>query len=73
MQENVYMKYMKTAAMLPQSRCDNHLNALEIDLIHKSHNAPVPYPAMHRSEQKCAHLCSECCIVGYGRGALWDL
>ena len=56
-----------------------------IDQIHKSHNAPVTYPqelitvisswhpAMHHSEQKCAHFCSEWCIVGYGTGALWDL
>ena len=43
------------------------------DLICKSHNAPVPYPTMHHSEQKCAHFCSEWCIMGYGRGALWDL
>ena len=28
---------------------------------------------MHHSEQKCAHFCSEWCIVGYGTGALWDL
>ena len=27
---------------------------------------------MHHSEQKCAHFCSEWCIVGYGTGALWD-
>ena len=45
----------------------------EIDQPHKSHNAPVPYPTMHHSEQKCAHFCSEWCIVGYGTGALWDL
>ena len=47
-------------------RCD------EIDQFHKSHNAPVPYPRMHDSEQKCAHFCFEWCIVGYGTGALWD-
>ena len=41
------------------------------DQIHKSHNTPVPYPTMHHSEQKCAHFCSEWCIVGYGTGALW--
>ena len=41
--------------------------------IHKSHNAPVPYPTMQHSEQKCAHFCSEWCIVGYGTGALWHL
>ena len=28
---------------------------------------------MYHSEQKYAHFCSEWCIVGYGRGALWDL
>ena len=44
-----------------------------IDLIHKSQNAPVPYPTMQHPEQKCAHFCSECCIVGYGTGAFWDL
>ena len=43
------------------------------DLIQKSHNAPVPYPTMHHSEQKYAHFCSEWCIVGYGTGAVWDL
>ena len=37
-----------------------------IDLILKSHNASVPYPRMQHSEQKCAHFCSEWCIVGYG-------
>ena len=46
--------------------------AYTIDLIQKSHNAPVPYPTMQHSEQKCAHFCSECCIVGYETGALWD-
>ena len=43
------------------------------DLIHKSHNASVPCPTMHHSEQKCTHFCSEWCIVGYGTGELWDL
>ena len=44
-----------------------------IDLIHKSQNAPVPYPTILYSEQKCAHFCSEWSIVGYVTGALWDL
>ena len=39
----------------------------------RSHNAPVPYPTMHHSEQKCSHFCSEWCIVGYGTYAFWDL
>ena len=28
-----------------------------IDLLHKSHNAPVPYHIMHHSEQRCLFLC----------------
>ena len=35
-----------------------------VHLIHKSQNAPVPYPTMVHSEQKCAHFCSEWIIVG---------
>ena len=41
-----------------------------IDPFHKSHNAPVLYPTMPHSEQKCAHICSELCTVAYGTGAL---
>ena len=28
---------------------------------------------MQHPEQKCAHFCSGCCIVGYGTRAFWDL
>ena len=49
------------------------LTVFVIDQFYKSHNASVPYPTMHHSEQKCAHFCSEWCIVGYGTDALWDL
>ena len=49
-----------------------HCRICEIVLL-ESHNAPVPHPTVHHSEQKCAHFCSEWCIVGYGTGALWDL
>ena len=45
---------------------------MAIDLIHKSHNAPAPYPTMHHSQQKYANFCSEWGIVGYGIGALSD-
>ena len=31
----------------------------------KSHNALFPYPTIHHSEQKCAHFCSACCLVGF--------
>ena len=49
-----------------------------IDPIHKSHNAPVPYPTMHQScisqctISQCTHFCSDWYIVGYGTSALWD-
>ena len=46
---------------------------MAIDLTHKSQKAPVPYPTMLHSEQKCAHFCSEWSIVWYGTGAFWDL
>ena len=39
----------------------------------QSNNAPVPYPTMHNSEQKCAHFCSEWCTVGHEVAVLWDL
>ena len=34
--------------------------------IHKSHNAPVPYPTMH-------HFVTEMCIFLLQNGALWDI
>ena len=42
------------------------------DLLLKSQNAPVAYPTMLHSEQKCAHFCPEWSIVGYATGAFWD-
>ena len=41
-----------------------------IDLIHKSHSAPVPYLIMHHAEKKFEHFCPEWCIVGYRTGVL---
>ena len=35
-----------------------------LNQIYKSDNAPVTYPTMHHSEQKCAYFCSEWCAVG---------
>ena len=52
---------------------DRLIFIMGIDQFHKSQNAPVPYPTMLYSEQKCAHFCSEWSIVGYGAGAFWDL
>ena len=44
-----------------------------IDHFHNSQNAPVTYPTMLHSEQKCGHFCSEWSIVGYGTGAFREL
>ena len=44
--------------------------------IHQSHKfrkSPVPYPTRYHSEQRCAHFCSEWCIVEYGTGPLWGI
>ena len=49
------------------------VNSFTINQSHKARSALAPYPTMHHSEQKCAHFCSEWCIVGYGTSALWDL
>ena len=46
---------------------------LAIEQPHKSHNAPVPHPTMHYSEQNCAHFCPEQHFDVYGTGALWGV
>ena len=56
-------------------RCELYepwLTYASIDLIHKSQNAPVPYPMTLHLEQKCVHHCYGWSIVGYGTGAFWD-
>ena len=63
----VYIQVVTRWATVPDKKLHR------IDLIHKSHNATVPYSTMHHSEQKCAHFCSEWCIVGYETSELWDL
>ena len=50
-----------------------HTNFIATDQSPKFHNAPVPYPTMHESEQKCVHSCSELYNVRYGTDALWYL
>ena len=34
-------------------------NKVDWPILHKSHNAPVPYPTVQNSEHKCTHFCSE--------------
>ena len=56
-------------SMLLHWHWDNHT----MDKFPKSQNAPVPYPTMLHSDQKCAHFWSEWSIVGYGTSTFWDL
>ena len=42
------------------------ISAETIDQFNKFHNAPVPYPTMLYSEQKCV-------IISVLNGALWDI
>ena len=55
-----------------------------IDLLHKSHNAPIPYPIMHHFVTEmcmCAHFCYkmvhcgifDVCIVGFMRWVYWHV
>ena len=69
----VYVHYLiVTAGILAGNDISDSTVDL-IELIPKSHNAPVPYRTMNLSEQKCPHFCSEWCNVGYGTGILWYL
>ena len=62
------------AAELPTFLKYNFYNGCKAtNQFHKSQNAPVPYPIMHHSEQKCAHFCSEWNIMRFGTGVCWDL
>ena len=58
----LYSGQQRYGSAIHLARCGNVI----IKSIHDSHNAPVPYPTMLHSEQKCAHFCTEWCIVGYG-------
>ena len=48
-----------------------------IDLFHKTHNAPVPYPTAHHFVTEmctCVHISvTKCCVVGYWYNVSWDL
>ena len=71
-----YVNIMSENALTPFFYKDYHLPALDqyrgILPIDQSHNASVPYLTINHSKQKCAHFCSEWCILGYGTSALWD-
>ena len=56
-----------------ETRASRTKNSKQMDLIHKSQNAPIPYPTMLHPEPKRAHFCSEWIIMGYKTDAFWDL
>ena len=53
------------------------INIMLIDLLHKSHNAPVPHPTVYHfvTEMRLSvHIyVTKRCIVGYLCAAMWDL
>ena len=55
-----------------KARASRTKNSKQMDLIHKSQNAPILYPTMLHPEQKSAHF-SEWSIMGYETDAFWDL
>ena len=64
-----HWSHIQRGGQLPQM---SHISS-GIDQSHKSHTAPVPYPTMHPSEQKCTHFCSEWRIVGMRQVHIGDL
>ena len=68
----------QTGIVVAGATCDERLLKRQtIDLSHKSHSAPVPYPTMlHFVTEMCTHVhisVTKLCIVGYLSDALWDL
>ena len=61
---NLYVERVDTMQDTHYHKHSEFLTWGPIDQFHKSQNAPVPYPTMLHSEQKCAHFCSEWGIVG---------
>ena len=63
--------YTKLSMHTVQSYYASHVflvteSAMRIDLLHKSHDASVPYPTMH-------HFVTEMCTFLLENGALWDV
>ena len=54
-----------SAPMTKNTRCNGTVSQIP--------QCTYPLSTIHHSEQKCAHFCSEWCVVGYGIGALCGL
>ena len=71
----ISLKFIPTSHYLNQCWPDSltHIGGTRgkwVNLIHKSHNTPVPYPTMHHSEQKCVFLFW---MVHYGIWNRWTM
>ena len=69
---------MDKLVIVTHTQTQKQMQARTIDQSHKSHNAPVPYPAMHHFVTEmctCVHISATiwCIIVGYVSDALWGL
>ena len=54
-----YVRKMPMSAACPKSSWWLQMSRCQIDLSHKSHNAPAPYPTMHHFETEmctCVHI-----------------
>ena len=64
-------------AVVPSGSCRRCIDRSQPNLLHKSHNAPVPYPTVHHFvTEMCRYVhisVKKICIVGYLPSALWDL
>ena len=54
----------KPGCEIGNSRLSKICAIIPINPFHKPHNASVPHPTIHHSEQKCVHFCSEWQNVG---------
>ena len=73
--ERIRSKPLRDAATVDVGNDTSHWlgRGVVIAQYDKFHNALVPYPTIHNSDQKCAHFCYEWCIVVYGTGAGRDI
>ena len=71
------VKISNIISLLPRHHLKYRARYLRIDLLHKFHNAPVPYSTMHHFVTEmctCVHISvTKWFIVGCSSNGLWDL
>ena len=74
---SIWWRHPEVCTRLTQCYVLLCLGGRQVDRLHKSHNAPVPYPIMlHLVTEMCipVHISvTKWCVVGYLYDALWDL